>query len=130
MAKQHGNSGHGPEELDRAERNQAFGGDVANIDDRDEGNYRVAGPVHSASGSSDESYDAGVAAGEEPLLAEGEKVGPWDESEAQLGSREPTGSDDEVGMNASGNADDSPGGGLRSESEKPSDPSSRWGSNR
>jgi hypothetical protein len=119
MAKQHGNSGHGPEELDRAVQNRALGIDEdVDISDRNEGSQSAA-PL--ASGEPAESYQAGGSE-HEPVLAEGEDVGIWSADEAGEG-----GSRGEQGLNASS---DQPGGGTASESERPDSAESRWGSNR
>jgi hypothetical protein len=74
MARQHGNSRRGPDDLDRAERNQGRSG--SRRDSVSAGEV-PAGEVPGPYASDFETQDTGQ------LLADGELVGPWSSGEDQ-----------------------------------------------
>ena len=109
MANQQGNSGRGTNQLDQAAQNRALGiEEGVDIADRDEGRTApVLASGDDGSMADDTSgYVADAQSEDEPLLPEGEEVGPWD----------PGQSDGKPGYDA--NAGGQPGGGRSSESER------------
>lgn len=132
MAKQMGNSGRGPSQLDRAQKN------MGQSDDQER--FPNSGPL--ASGD-ERSASGGQGDGG---LGEDELIGTWSENEqggkSAIGPDEVIGpyhedheDEDEDGMSASPgsssedamDASSQPGGSRPSESERPDSDSSRWG---
>jgi hypothetical protein len=108
MTKQLGNTGRGTKQLDEARRNKGVGGE------RD-GQDRPGGPL--ASGD-EEAWKAAESDDEEAA-----DEGHW----GSEGHDHTHGDDEEALDNEEGGQYAQPGGSAPSESERPDDPSSRWG---